>query len=632
MAGRRLRVSLVDLSGEATVVYTPLATMYLRASLEAAVDLADHVEVAIHPFLAGTSLAQMADAIEATAPDLVGLSCQGWNFGVYRQLLPTLRQLLPDAVIVLGGNHVSYQGDRILHQVLDADVVVNGEGENAIRDLAHWLVDEKPDLGEIPGISYRQDGEVVSTPMRPRVGALDEIASAYLTPNALAAGTDVALWETNRGCPYHCSFCFWGGAVGQKLTRAELHRLVAELEVIARAGVSTIFLCDANFGILPRDVEIAKTIVAARRRFGAPTTVHVNWAKNHAERVRDILDILQAGDVHTNVNLAVQTLTAPALKLAGRDERGRSEMMALGHRIRDRGGDVGVELIFGLPGETLTDFRHAYDELFPQFPSLLVHPLWVLPNTTYDTDRDRFGLITIRPDPTMDYEGVLAHYTLSRKDNQAGLRLLLADEILVGTGYGRTTMRGLARWTDHTPTETLDAFADFVATQADPLPQRLAAAFAEINAERYFHRALRASVRGALFADRDRARVLLQAFVNTQIADPRVRDACHELARYDAALLPRADLDGTGHVEETLTTAFDTHAVGIDLLSSAAPAHPPAQQRPVHLRIRHEAGFGRHRSDAIDFAARWRGRVTNTIPCGEFSRPCRHELGAAPCR
>jgi len=75
-------------------------------------------------------------------------------------------------------------------------------------------------------------------------------------------------------------------------------------------------------------------------------------------------------------------------------------MMELGQEILRRGGKVGVELIFGLPGETLKEFRSAYDELFLKFPSLLLHPLWILPNTTYDADRETLGLVTVRPDPS----------------------------------------------------------------------------------------------------------------------------------------------------------------------------------------------------------------------------------------
>ncbi|MET8779034.1 cobalamin-dependent protein [Nocardia sp. NPDC004654] len=610
---RRLRISLVDLSGETTVRYTPLGAMYLRAALESDPTLADSTTTTIHSYLAGISLARIAEQIAEASPGLIGFSCQGWNIAIYRQLIPTLRQLLPNATIVLGGNHVTDQGVRWLSQIPEVDIVVNGEGEQTITDLAHWLIDEQPQLADIAGITFRDGGQLTSSASRPRARSFDEIPSPYRAPSPELTTADVALWETNRGCPYHCSFCFWGGAVGQKLSKAELTRLRHELTTIAEAGVPAIFLCDANFGILPRDVQIAEMVAEMRQKYGTPHTLHVNWAKNHASRVEEILEVLHAGGVSTNVYLALQTLSRQALTLAGRDERGRPEMLQLARHIVDAGGEVGAELIFGLPGETLEDFRNAYDQLYLQFPKLLVHPLWVLPNTTYDTNRDQFGLVTLRPDSTVDYEGVLEHHTLPRKDNQAGLSLLLADEILTGTGYARTTMRGLAVWAAMAPTQTLDEFRAFLAGRTDQMAKQLADAFDYVDAECYFHRHVRSTIRRTLFTDRTQSAQLLTDFVTSVVNDATVRAACHELVRYDTALLPRTDLDDGAPVDEVLRTTFNVHAIATRLLRTPTDTPVPPDSTTA-IRIRHRAGFARHASDAIDLAEQWRGQVIDATP------------------
>jgi hypothetical protein len=586
--------------------------MYLHASLLADPAVADHVDVAIHSFLADTPIIAIIDEVVANQPDLVGFSCQGWNIAVYSQLLPTLRQLLPAAVIVFGGNHVSHQGSRWLSQIPEVDIVVNGEGEHTIRDLAAWMLQSEPPLNQIAGITYRGEHAPVTNDPRPRATALEDLPSPFVSAIDELANADVALWETNRGCPYHCAFCHWGGAVGQKISRGGLDRVREELQTIAKAGTPAIFLCDANFGILPQDLEIARMIVDARQRYGAPRTLHVNWAKNHANRVGQILDVLREGDVRTNVYLALQTLSSSALALAGRDERGRSDMMQLARDILAAGGEVGAELIFGLPGETLNEFRSAYDELYPAFPSLLVHPLWILPNTTYDSERATFGLITIKPDPTVDYEGVLQHATLSRADNQTGLQLLLADDILVGSGYARTTMRGLARWAGIRPTQILHAFLQFISRCSDPLAEQLHVVAEVLEAECYFHRRLRGNVRQSLFSDRARAHALLDEFVKTIAPDPQVKAVCRQLAQHDTALLPRADVVGEGTVTEKLTVPYDTYALGRRLLADADCRFP--DHRPVELEIEHQAGFARHAADAIDFSGQWRGRVVATTP------------------
>ena len=400
---------------------------------------------------------------------------------------------------------------------------------------------------------------------------------------------------------------------GRSSPEPNCDRFEAELEAIGKAGIGTVFLCDANFGILRRDVEIARMIVRVRARYRVPHTLHVNWAKNHAATVEEILAVLRAGNVHTNVFLALQTMSRPALRLAGRDERGRAEMMDLAHRIISGGGQVGAELIFGLPGETLEEFRSAYDELLLSFPSLLLHPLWILPNTTYDTERQDLSLVTIRPDPTVDYEGVLQHGTLSVAENRAGLRLLLADEILIGSGYARTAVRGMARWAGLRPTDVLGAFARFVADRANALSGRLADAFDEIGAECYFHRRLRSQVRSAVYGDRAVAGELLLTFIDRTVDERDAREACRHLATYDVALLPRAELEESGGdtADSYLTMPYDVHAAACALLTRDSPPLPVDRVRPVRIRLRHPVGFARHLRDAIDLSARWAGRVVD---------------------
>ena len=96
---------------------------------------------------------------------------------------------------------------------------------------------------------------------RERVNDLNVIASPFLSAAIeLTDGQgrfryDVALMETNRGCPYKCSFCYWGGAVGQRVRAFARERLRAELEIFARHKVHTVVLCDANFGMLRGDAD-----------------------------------------------------------------------------------------------------------------------------------------------------------------------------------------------------------------------------------------------------------------------------------------------------------------------------------------------------------------------------------------
>ena len=75
----------------------------------------------------------------------------------------------------------------------------------------------------------------------------------------------LASWETNRGCPFSCTYCDWGSATNSKVARMHLDRVYAELEWFAKHKIEFIFCCDANFGMLPRDYEIVLKAVELKK-------------------------------------------------------------------------------------------------------------------------------------------------------------------------------------------------------------------------------------------------------------------------------------------------------------------------------------------------------------------------------
>ncbi len=80
----------------------------------------------------------------------------------------------------------------------------------------------------------------------------------------------VAPWETNRGCPFKCSFCDWGSATASRVYRFDEERIGNEVEWFGNQRVGTVICCDANFGIVNRDEKIAEAIVNSRKSKGFP--------------------------------------------------------------------------------------------------------------------------------------------------------------------------------------------------------------------------------------------------------------------------------------------------------------------------------------------------------------------------
>ena len=104
------------------------------------------------------------------------------------------------------------------------DVVVNGEGEKTFCELVTALMTDGS-LSGVSGISFRSNGTVVTTAERARTRSMAELPSPYALSDVKFEEFDIALVETNRGCPYACSFCYWGGRIGDKVAKGELDRI-----------------------------------------------------------------------------------------------------------------------------------------------------------------------------------------------------------------------------------------------------------------------------------------------------------------------------------------------------------------------------------------------------------------------
>src|SRR2546423_1017978 len=103
-------------------------------------------------------------------------------------------------------------------------------------------------------VFLRDDPDRIVTALdRPQVAAY----STGVFDELLAQSFDfAAVWETNRGCPYACTFCDWGSAIAQKLSVWDPARLDREIEYFGQKRIRYVYAADANFGILPRDVDI----------------------------------------------------------------------------------------------------------------------------------------------------------------------------------------------------------------------------------------------------------------------------------------------------------------------------------------------------------------------------------------
>ena len=132
--------------------------------------------------------------------------------------------------------------------------------------------------------------------------------------------------------------------------------MYAEFEWFAKNKIDYCISADSNFGILKRDVDIAKYLIDVNKRTHFPASVCFCFAKNCDDTVFEINKLLYEGGIVKNAMLSVQTLNEEALKNVGRQNLVFERYEELCNRYKSERIPVLSELILGLPGETYESF------------------------------------------------------------------------------------------------------------------------------------------------------------------------------------------------------------------------------------------------------------------------------------
>lgn len=325
--------------------------------------------------------------------EVLALSCYEWNWDYQIELAALAKKRNPKLLVLAGGPQPDWQDLSFFARHPYIDAVIKGEPEEVFpKLLARWLSD-----GVVPqniaGVWTRDNGNLEGSSRVVRASELPR-SSPYLENRMvyerLLSRLDVArnpqlwvTWETNRGCPYQCVFCDWGSATYAKIREVELKRLKDELVWFSKNKIETVYITDANFGILERDVEIAKFAAETRLQTGFPKTIFFNPAKNNPKRLVEIYRILHAAKLlNYCLQNNLQSTQPEVLQVMRRIDVGPQKQIEFIRDIYETGINMGAALISGNPGESLEDFK---DSLFTVLnwgihSEIRVFPWALLPN------------------------------------------------------------------------------------------------------------------------------------------------------------------------------------------------------------------------------------------------------------
>jgi len=303
--------------------------------------------------------------------DIIAFSTYVWNKNYNYALAQEIKKLNPNSIFVFGGPEIPIEREDIFQKLPFIDIVVKSEGEITFKNLLLALKNQTS-LNDIPGLILNNGGVVLDTGKANRISDLEQIPSPYLSGvfDKLITETDSVEWnatlETNRGCPYACTFCDWGSLTYNKVKKFNLERVFAELEWIGKNKCGFVSITDANFGMfVERDNMIADKLLEVQEEYGYPYTFSVAWAKNQKNEVVDIVKkLIKSPKFNQGLTVSVQSMDLDVLENIKRKNLDQHKIEDIFTLCDKNNIPVYTEVILGLPGETVETWKEGFWKLF----------------------------------------------------------------------------------------------------------------------------------------------------------------------------------------------------------------------------------------------------------------------------
>ena len=400
---------------------------------------------------------------------IVCFSCFVWNVEILRQAAAFLKT--KGAVTIAGGPEITAHPSFYK----DFDYTVSGEGEVSVPEL----------ISKILNTSEKSDKVIIS-----QLPELSILHSPYLDGIIDPSEYEGALWELARGCPFKCAYCY--ESKGAKTVRLfPMERIKAELDLFARKKIPQVFVLDPTYNVNKnRAVELLRLI-----RQKTPNTFYYFEARAEfidRELAREFTKIPCA------LQIGLQSANEDVLKLVNRPWDKKKFLKGISI-LNEEGVTFGLDLIFGLPGESFGPFRDGMDFALSLYPNNLeVFCLSVLPGTDLFDRAEGLGLEWEKDPP---YH-VIKNKQFSIEDMKKAEKLAKACSVFYNDGRAVPWFNSVCRVLKMKGSKLLELFYDKKLTMAGNTDcccehtqieklqlEFLRAIFTERKMERYFRTA-----------------------------------------------------------------------------------------------------------------------------------------------
>src|SRR6056300_500417 len=330
---------------------------------------------------------ELLDRIEE--PHIFCFSNYVWNYEYNKKIAEAVKKKYPNCLISFGGPQVTKRPkeNKLFKNHPYIDTISHGEGE---RNFLLLLEDYQSN--SIKQIYTFDRLEELNFPSPYGLGLFDRMIKENPTYNWNT------VLETNRGCPFKCTFCDWGNLTYSKIKKFNLERIFEDLEWAGKNKIGYVTIADANFGCFKeRDMYITEKMVEVQKKYGYPETVDASWYKNLTKEVIDIVKKFIENGFNRGFSLSLQSMNEETLESI---ERANMKLNKF-HEILDLCNEQQIpsytELILGLPHETKDTWIMGITKLLEagQHNSIESWLTQMLENSQLNQERDEHEFDTV---------------------------------------------------------------------------------------------------------------------------------------------------------------------------------------------------------------------------------------------
>ncbi len=330
---------------------------------------------------------QVLKDLQKVSPRIIGLSCYVWNLEYVLTLAKDIKQILPDACLVLGGPNAGPLATELLNEHPYLDIIVKADGEIPFTALLKQFAGKiEPDLSAIEGIVFRNGSGITENPPCSKVVDVNRMAGVY---NDLPENFSLRKWshpmvlyETQRGCPYACSFCTWGS---RKIIQKDIDLVVKDLLFLLKKGFA-VWIVDPTFTAQKNRSKKILERLSEHNYSGM-----LNIEAHHNSLDEEFVRLFGQTNVF-EISLGLQTISkkgSHACKRSNELEKFRRSVKLL----QQYNAKFRVDIIYGLPRTAPEDFLATVDFVYSLgVRTVLFYRLLGLPGAALLNDAHQYGM------------------------------------------------------------------------------------------------------------------------------------------------------------------------------------------------------------------------------------------------